>query len=210
MCGHFDTLTRLSQMMADSFGRSVPEPPVRDTIAPSLGAPIIIENPETRRIEVLEARFGLVPAWYRGSLKDWKATTFNARLDTVTEKRVFKGAWTYRHAIVPTEAFYEWSGPKSARNKWRVTRGDNQPLAFAGLWEEAYLAEGELWSFTILTREAGRDMAAIHPREPVVLTPDQWEAWLRRKPVDLTTPSPLRLHRETQAPPRLAETLDLF
>lgn len=160
-------------------------------VAPTDGAPIVIENPETRRLEVIPARFGLIPHWYSGSLKDWKASTFNARLDTAAEKPVFKGAWKYRRAVVPADCFYEWSGVKNARQKWRITRGDNQSLAFAGLWDCANLLEGEIWSFTLLTRDASADMSAIHDREPVVLHPDQWDSWLRRRPVDLTTHAPL-------------------
>lgn len=162
-------------------------------VAPTDGAPIVIENPETGRLEVIPARFGLIPHWYAGAIKDWKAATFNARLDTAAVKPVFKGAWTYRHAIVPAEAFHEWSGPKNARRKWQITRGDNQPLAFAGLWDCANLLEGEIWSFTLLTRDAGADMSAIHDREPVVLPPDQWDNWLRRRPVNLTTNAPLKV-----------------
>jgi putative SOS response-associated peptidase YedK len=204
MCGQFEAALYLNFLknlihlpdLPDqvAFGHS-------SRVAPTDGAPIVIENPETGRLEVIPARFGLIPHWYSGSLKDWKASTFNARLDTAMEKPVFKGAWKYRHALVPAYCFYEWSGAKSARQKWRITRDDNQPLAFAGLWDCANLPEGEIWSFTLLTRQAGPDMSAIHDREPVVLSPDQWEAWLRRRPVDLTESARLKVTAEQEPVP---------
>ena len=201
MCGQFEARLYLNFLKNILHLPDMPdqmEYGVTAKVAPTDRAPIIIENPETGLLEVIPARFGLIPHWYSGSLKDWKASTFNARLDTVAEKPVFKGAWKYRHALVPADCFHEWSGAKNARQKWRITRGDNQPLAFAGLWDCANLLEGEIWSFTLLTREAGPDMSVIHDREPVVLHPDQWENWLRRKPVDLIKGSPLTM--ESSAP----------
>ncbi len=195
MCGQYDPLLFLTQIL---MGVGIKPGRFEDSqqaqrIAPSVGAPIVIQNPETGAIEIIPARFGLIPHWYTKSVKDWKATTFNARLDTAATLPVFRGAWTYRHCVVPAEAFYEWSGPKTARQKWRITRSDNQPLGFAGVWDCASLPEGEIWSFAILTRDAGPDMAGIHDREPVILPPEQWEDWLRLRPVGLRRPAPLKL-----------------
>lgn len=201
MCGQFEALLYLNFLKSSLHLPDLPDQAEfghASRVAPTDGAPIVIENPETGGLEVIPARFGLIPHWYSGLLKDWKAATFNARLDTVAKKPVFKGAWKYRHALVPADCFHEWSGPKNDRQKWRIMRRDNQPLAFAGLWDCANLREGEIWSFTLLTRDAGADMSAIHDREPVVLHPDQWENWLRRRPVDLTANAPLRL--ESPAP----------
>ena len=196
MCGQFDALAQLAFLETLPGVKPAALPPLPRRVAPSAGAAIVIENPESRAFEILPARFGLVPSWYRGSLKDWKAATFNARVEEAAEKPAFKGAWRHRRALIPAEAFYEWSGPKTDRRRFRVTRGDAEPLMFAGLWEEACLAEGELWSFAVLTRPAGAGMAAIHDREPVVLPPESWTRWLRREAVDLTRPAPLRLHEE--------------
>ncbi|MDV6332661.1 SOS response-associated peptidase [Asticcacaulis sp. 201] len=196
MCGHFEALLYLS-FLKNTLGMTALPDDMDSSetarIAPTVGAPIVVQNPETWELEIIPARFGLIPHWYRGALKDWKGTTFNARLDTIAQKPAFKGPWLYRHALVPAHCFYEWSGPKTAREKWRIARGDNQPLAFAGVWDCASLAEGDIWSFAIITRDAGDDMRAIHDREPVVLHPEQWEDWLRNRPVDLTRSAPLQV-----------------
>jgi len=196
MCAYFKALLALAALRPHV--EDVPDlPPLRDTIAPTDGAPILIRNPDTGVLELIPARFGLVPHWYAKSIRDWKASTFNARLDSVADKPVFRGAWTYRRCIVPAEAFFEWSGPKIDRQKWRITRADNHPLGFAGIWDCANTLEGELWSFAILTRDAGADMRAIHEREPIVLHPDRWQDWVRQRSVDLHAPTPLRLMPDT-------------
>ncbi|MGZ3299153.1 MAG: SOS response-associated peptidase [Asticcacaulis sp.] len=204
MCGHFETLRYLKLLRAyalDVAGDAAPH-----HIAPSVPAPVLVYDTETSTSGVAEARFGLVPFWYRGALKGWKASTFNARVEEAPLKRAFQGPWKYRRCVVPADTFYEWSGPKANRRKWRISRGDNQPLAFAGLWDEAACADGDVLSFCILTRPAGDDMAAIHDREPVILPQDDWEPWMRLQNVDLRAPAPLRIVEDAPQ----GQTLSLF
>lgn len=199
MCGQFDGLLAYTQFMA-LLGMAKLEDlsdGKASKVVPTLSSPVIVEAPEDGSLGVMPMRFGLVPHWYRGSLAEWKASTFNARVEEADSKPVFKGAWRYRHCVVPAESFYEWSGPKGDRTKWRITRADNQPLAFAGLWDEAMTQQGEVYSFAILTRPAGTDMQTIHTREPIVLPPEDWESWLRRRPVDLRQAAPLKLVNQT-------------
>jgi putative SOS response-associated peptidase YedK len=210
MCGQFEALLYLNLLkryinLDDIAAPSEPVDPF--VVKPTLGAPVVLIDPESRRPEIVPARFGLVPLWYKGHLNDFKATTFNARVEEAATKPTFKGAWRYRRCVVPAEAFYEWSGPKTSRTKWRITRGDNEPLAFAGLWDEAACGEGDIVSFTILTRKAGAAMSHIHTREPVVLAPHAWNDWLRLNPVDLEAPAPLRVQA---AEPEETGTLSLF
>ncbi len=197
MCGQFEALLYLS--MLKNRRDLDDEPAPTGKVAPSLAAPVLVHNPDHGRIEAIEARFGLVPHWYRGALRDFKGTTFNARVETAGEKPAFKGPWRYRRAIVPAVSFSESSGPKSGRQNWRITRQDEQPMGFAALWDEARLVEGECLSFAILTRPAGPDMAAIHEREPVILDVERWDDWMMRRPVDLMAYASLKLANETQA-----------
>ncbi|MBP2160831.1 MULTISPECIES: SOS response-associated peptidase [Asticcacaulis] len=205
MCGQFEALIFANKLMDEM---RLEGPAESQVVKPTLGASCLIANPDHGGIEMATMRFGLVPLWYRKSLRDWTATTFNARIEEVDTKATFKGAWRYRRCVVPAEAFFEWSGPKTDRTKWRITRADNQPLAFAGIWDQADVLEGEVFSFSLLTRAAGADMSAIHTREPVVLGPDHWEDWMRIRPVDLRTSTPLRLSRVDEA--KSGQTLSLF
>ncbi|MEI9904643.1 MAG: SOS response-associated peptidase family protein [Asticcacaulis sp.] len=194
MCGQFEALLYLSMLK----NRRAPddEPTMTRKVVPSLAAPVLVHNPDHGRIEAVEARFGLVPHWYRAALREFKGTTFNAKVETAGEKPAFKGPWRYRRAIVPAVSFAESSGPKTGRQNWRITRADVQPMGFAALWDEASLA-GDCISFAILTRPAGPDMAAIHEREPVILDVGRWDDWMMRRPVDLGAYTPLKLINET-------------
>jgi SOS response associated peptidase (SRAP) len=43
--------------------------------------------------ELLSMRWGLVPSWWSKPLKEMKVATFNARVETVAEKPVFRDAF---------------------------------------------------------------------------------------------------------------------
>ena len=62
-----------------------------------------------------------------------------------------------------------------------LTLPDNQPFAFAGLWE-IWDNKGKLEvpyrSCTILTREASESVMPIHDRMPVILKPDAYDTWI--------------------------------
>jgi putative SOS response-associated peptidase YedK len=74
---------------------------------------------------------------------------------------------------------------------------NGQPVAFAGLWDTWYNAEGRaLRTCAIVTTAANATMAPVHHRMPVVLSSDTWDEWLR----PATTP-PQPAPRTPPAPP---------
>ena len=142
----------------------------------------------------IEARWGLIPHWHKMGIKDWKATSFNAKIEEAAVKPSFRTAWKFKHCLVPAAGFWEWAGehptdPKKKQRHW-ITRGDNNPMIMAGLYDTAMTTDGEVTSFTVLTRGAGRDMLDLHHREPVFLHPDQLKRWLDLEPMqDLVNPT---------------------
>ena len=70
----------------------------REQIRPTNDAPIV------RMIDgapiVGNARWWLVPWFYKGPLKAWKATTFNARAETVATSRAYRDSFERRRCLV--------------------------------------------------------------------------------------------------------------
>ena len=155
--------------------------------------------------QIQEARWWLIPSFYKAAIKDWKATTFNAKIEEAAEKPSFRGPWRSKHCLVPVHSFWEWKllnpeAPKSKQVKERycIRRGDNHPMVLAGLWDRTSTADGEVVSFTILTRGNGPDMDGLHTREPIMLHPGEWKSWLNCEPMpELQIPTAAGLFRPT-------------
>ncbi len=149
----------------------------RDDIRPTDRAPILRGDREGA-VELVERRWGLVPWFHKGPVKQWKVLGTNARAETVATTSMYRDAFRRRRCLVPASHFFEWTGAKGAKIMWRFTAPDGASFAFPGLWDRAETAEGPLESFTLLTCAPGLDMAPYHDRQPVILTPASWPTWL--------------------------------
>lgn len=130
--------------------------------------------------EIILARWGLVPRFFRKPLKEWRASTFNARIETAAMAASFRASWKDRRCLVPAIGGYEWTGPKGARVPYFFRIETNAPgLCFAGLWDRSHPDGEALNSFTILTTEPNAVAADYHDRMPVVLAEEGYESWLR-------------------------------
>ena len=157
------------------FPAAAPNLEPRDDIWPTDRAPVI------RRLEdgtnaFAELRWGFPPGRPKG------APVINFR----SEGRRFPVG----RCLVPASYFFEFTGGKSPKTKWKFTRAGEDWFCFAGLWRPMPDGSGE--AFTILTTEPGPDVAPIHNRQVVVLDRADWLAWLEltRPEAELLQPLP--------------------
>jgi putative SOS response-associated peptidase YedK len=89
-----------------------------------------------------------------------------------------------RCAII-TDGFYEWAGPKEARQPYWFHRPDHALIMLAGMWKWQELPEGGLTqNFVVLTTAPNAAMEPIHNRMPVVLDHSQLDDWMNSNPAD--------------------------
>ena len=100
-----------------------------------------------------------------------KGLVFNARSESVFEKRMFRDSVSHRRAAVPVSWFYEWNQNKE---KYTFTREDGQVLFLAGFYSK--YEDGD--HFVILTTQANQSMAPVHSRMPLVLERNQVRDWI--------------------------------
>jgi putative SOS response-associated peptidase YedK len=153
----------------------------RYNFAPTDAGPIIRHDKEGRREPVM-MRWGLVPSWSKDDKSG--AAMINAKAETVAEKPAYRKAFASRPCLVVADGFYEWAklGTKE-KQPYFITLKNNEPFAFAGLWEwwrakDAPKESSGLKTFTILTTEPNTICAPIHNRMPVILAQDEWANWL--------------------------------
>jgi putative SOS response-associated peptidase YedK len=161
-----DYLRAFSQTRAPvRFPTAPPNLEPRDDIWPTDPATVIRRRDDG--VELVQLRWGFPPARAKG------APVINFR----SENRRFPVG----RCLVPASHFFEFTGTRSPKTKWKFTKAGDDWFCLAGLWRPAANGSGE--AFTILTTEPGPDVAPIHNRQVVVLDRDNWLAWL-----DLTRP----------------------
>lgn len=187
MCGRFANPDKTQAEMLEIVEGFLYTSPVIDPDAPMVASGWNIKPTQHIRmiyqrdddIVATAARWWFVPDWFKGSVKQWKPTTFNARIETAPEKPTFRKAWSSSHCIIPALGYYEWSGEKSDRRPNYITLDTNEPSIFiAGL--HSVLADGTR-TCTMLTREASPQIAHIHPRMPIILTSEEIKLWIGGK-----------------------------
>lgn len=181
MCGRFMLKTPIGEI-ADLFGLdAVPALQPRYNIAPSQGAPII-RTTENGGRELALSHFGLIPHWADDPKVGYKM--INARGETVDRLPSFRDAYQKRRCLIPTDGFFEWQTVdpmgKGPKQPFAIRRPDGKPFAFAGIHERWRSRDGArmIESFAIVTTEANRTLAPIHPRMPVVLAREACDLWL--------------------------------
>lgn len=189
MCGRFVSATPPDQVAA-YFGAEAPEALLEPSynVAPTNDVYAVLSDGATRHLDAFH--WGLVPLW----AKDAKigSKMINARAETLAEKNAYKSAFKKRRCLIPADGFYEWKKhPTEAKGKKQpffIHRPDDEPYAFAGLWEVWRGPDKDqepLRSCTIITTSPNEEMAQIHDRMPVILPPSAWDTWLDRENDDL-------------------------
>lgn len=100
-----------------------------------------------------------------------KGVIFNARSETVLEKRMFRESIMHRRIVIPAVWFYEWN---SRKEKVLFFREDRRILYMAGFYKQ-YEEEDR---FVILTTQANASMKETHDRMPLILEREELEDWI--------------------------------
>jgi putative SOS response-associated peptidase YedK len=86
--------------------------------------------------------------------------------------------FTSGRCLILADGFYEFTDPfprQKRKTKWLFTMKDHPWFCIAGIWR-AHSDVGE--AFTMLTMDAGEDVASYHRRQIIPLARDQWADWL--------------------------------
>ena len=188
MCGRFAFYSP-AQAAAELFGVSnAPDIERRYNIAPTQYIAAIRPDAQGAS-QVVMLRWGLVPFWAKDPSIGNRM--INARAETVAEKPSFRNAFRKRRCLVLADGYYEWQRSGEIKVPWFISRRNDEPMAFAGLWESWNdpQSDSPLETVTIVTTEANRFLEQLHHRMPVILDPDLAQSWLEPgSPVPETAP----------------------
>jgi putative SOS response-associated peptidase YedK len=178
MCGRYDLSQNPAAIKAHFRVPSVPDFALSADVRPTELQPIIRLTHDGSGRECALARWGLVPSWAK-EIK-FGNRCINARSETIATTATFRAAYAKRHCLVPLNAFFEWSGEKGHKTKWRIRMKDEPLFAVAGLWEwwrDPSTQQG-VETYTIITTEANAVLAPVHDRMPVIVGAADYTRWL--------------------------------
>jgi putative SOS response-associated peptidase YedK len=172
MCGRYNQrtpLTVLANQLHFELDSATPWKP-RYNIAPTQQIPAVRLVDGKRHLAMLQ--WGLVPPWS----KEPKLAPIAARAESVASKPMFRSAYKRRRCLVLADGYYEWQrdGKTKLPYLYEVEGG---PFAIAGLWEGDTCA--------LLTTDANELAAQVHDRMPVILDPEDYDAWLACEQIPL-------------------------
>lgn len=130
------------------------------------------------------ARWGLVPRWAKSPTEH--SPLINGRIESILEKPSFKDSVVRRRCVIPASGYYEWHvAADGSKQPFYINAGNDGMFALAGLyewWADPTKAANDpsrwLLSATTLTKHTAPELAHIHDRNPVLLSPSTFEAWI--------------------------------
>ena len=103
----------------------------------------------------------------------------NARSETLAQKPSFRAAFKKRRCLVAADGFFEWLHSGKTKLPFYVQLKAGSLFSFASLWESWSSPDGNtVLSCTIITTVANELIRQIHDRMPVILKPENYDAWL--------------------------------
>jgi len=173
-----------------------------DRIRPSHIVPVVMVDSASGE-RVLKLMTWGMPFFDFEKKKLVKHHLFNARSETITEKKTFKSHFVKDRILVPVyPAFIEWKdiGEKK-KQPWQIGLKSEEPFAFAGIWgkwnmtiEDDKTIENKLKTnpkyepkkeeidyYSVITTTPNEVVASIHNRMPCIMDPRNYDAWLDPK-----------------------------
>lgn len=142
-------------------GESLPNLEPREDIRPTDPAPVVRAAADGAG-EWITMRWGFPPSAPK------RPPIINFRADG----RTFNSG----RCLIPASHFFEFTGAKYPKSKWRFALPDEAPFCIAGLWRDTGGESG--LRFTMLTIPPGPDVAPLHDRQIVPLPAERWRYWL--------------------------------
>ena len=111
--------------------------------------------------------WGFISPWAKEPFAKGIPRPFNARSETIEEKKLFRVSWKHKRCLIPASGFFE---------RKKLFRKENyETFWLGGIWSKWTSSNGsEIESCCILTTESNDLIKPLHHRMPVIV-PNQYE-----------------------------------
>jgi putative SOS response-associated peptidase YedK len=165
MCNRYALSKKQERLITKQYGSVELFYQLRFNIAPTQLAPVVLV--ENGKLASRNMQWGFKPAWS-------KSPVTNAQIETLDKKPTFKDAFAKRRCLVPASGFYEWQDFNGSKQPILFCMANEQPFFFGGLWS----TKDATGHFIIITTAANQFVRDVHNRMPLIVAPNDYDAWL--------------------------------
>lgn len=184
MCGRYSFVWLLNKLQ-DQFGplKVKSDGFTKYNVAPGQKNPVILED-ENKSQVIDFFHWGLIPHWAKEK-PSFGFKTINARIETIEEKPLYKKPFLEKHCIVPATGFFEWKKSAAKKIPYYIHPIKQPYFGFAGIYESWETSEGTNFnSYSIITRNASKEMKSLHDRMPIILKKKHYKEWVSMEKKD--------------------------
>ena len=163
MCGRFELKTEfdsLPKLLKQDYPCELGNKYEIQTLINPTDPVLVIKN--EGKLKTTFMYWGFISPWAKDPFNKSLPRPFNARSETVRDKKLFQGSWRYKRCLIPATGFFE--------KGFRIRKKDYSTFWLGGIWSRWISQDGaELESCCILTTEANELIKPFHHRMPVVI-----------------------------------------
>ena len=171
MCGRFELKTefdKLPKLFKKDYPRGLAVKYENQNLIRPTDPVLVIKN--EGKIKTTFMTWGLISPWAKDPFDKKNTRPFNARSETVEEKKLFSKSWKYRRCLIPASGFFE--------KKFRIRKENYDTFWLGGIWSKWTSSDGaEIESCCVLTTKPNDLIKPLHHRMPVVVPNGYEEQW---------------------------------
>ena len=174
MCGRFELNTKFENLpkvlkqvypigLETNYER-------RDLIRPN--DPVLVIKNEGK-MQTTFMYCGFISPWAKEPFSRKRPRPFNARSETLEEKKLFSESWRYKRCLIPASGFFE--------KKFRIRKDNFEVFWLGGIWSKWTSHDGaEIESCCVLTTKPNNLIKPLHHRMPIIVPNGYEEKWTQQ------------------------------
>ena len=174
MCGRFELTTNFEELpiiLKQDYPSGLDTKYETQNLIRPTDPVLVIKN--EGKIKTTFMSWGFISPWTKDPFDKERPRPFNARSETIEEKKLFSGSWKHRRCLIPANGYFE--------KKYRIRKENYKTFWLGGIWSKWSSPNGnEIESCCILTTAPNSLVKPLHNRMPVVVPDGYEEQWTEK------------------------------